>query len=171
MIGHGHAVDLRVGEVVARLRRDVRIVTEEPRGLRRNAVAVGGERVVPVPSVERRMRHERAETAAEGQCRRHDGDRQYRADERRAHRGRVAVDRRFEREADADDRGHGESEVGGEATGARTQRRGRAFEHDSRTAEIVEAMSANGDRAEENEQQRAKPKPSTGPSKAKPPSG
>ena len=70
----------------------------------RSDAATTGQLVVPVPSVEGRVRDERVEAGAEGDGGDHHHDGQGRADDGRAHGHRVAAGSGVEREPDALDR-------------------------------------------------------------------
>ena len=155
MIGNAHAVDLGPGEVDARRRRDVVVVGKQTRALLCRQVFVAGEpreqRVIPVPSVQSRVRHEIVQTGAEHHRAQDHDDGERRAQHGRPDRDGVTV-ARIDGEADAGDCGHGEA-------GRRRQTRpgGGAADHPpARTAEaeIKPVRLEDGDSREHDHQGR-----------------
>ena len=118
---YGLSVELHGGEVHRRPRGDVGIVVEKVGGLLLGhvaAVRAGAQFVVPVPAVQRGVRHEPVEAGPEREASGDHDDRERGADDRGSNGHRGASGSGLEREADA---GHGwQQQPGGDRSGRRS---------------------------------------------------
>ena len=103
-VGHGPAVDLGVAEIDAGPAADIRVVVEQRSDLRLGqilgAAEPGEQLVVPVPSVQRGMRHECLQARTECERRRDHDYGENGADDRRTYGHCAGASTGFEREAD-----------------------------------------------------------------------